>query len=128
MEMFENITYTHAYWVFLLPLIGVGADILTGWLQASINGTWDSTKMRTGLFRKAGELMIVVLAYLVGLAIALPVDIAAFISFYIVVMEILSILENLDQAGVPVPRWITKKLNKVQKALEEEEGEDDNVK
>ena len=55
----DSVQYTHQYWIFLMPLILAGADIVTGWIQASINATWDSTKMRKGLFRKGGELLVV---------------------------------------------------------------------
>lgn len=33
----STFSYSHIYWIFLLPLIGAGADIVTGWIQASIN-------------------------------------------------------------------------------------------
>lgn len=112
MEITNEIKFTSALWPMLLPLILMGADILTGWIQASVNGTWDSTKMRKGLFRKSGELVIIILAYVVQIAVALPVDIFLFISIYVCVMEILSVIENLDQAGLPVPSWITKRLKK----------------
>jgi len=95
----------------------MAADIVTGWIQASVNGTWDSTKMRKGLFRKSGELMIIVVACVIYEAIALPVDVPVFISAYIVIMEVLSVLENLDQAGVPVPGWLTHRLKKAADAL-----------
>ena len=91
-------------------IIMMGADVLTGWIQASVNGTWDSTKMRKGLFRKSGEIVILVLAYVVQIAIALPINIFMFISIYVCVMEVLSVIENLDQAGLPVPAWITRRL------------------
>lgn len=48
MDAIKEVTFTHRYWVILLPLILIGADIITGWIQASVNGTWDSTKMRKG--------------------------------------------------------------------------------
>ena len=112
MEVLDKITYTHSYWTLLLPIIMMGADVLTGWIQASVNGTWDSTKMRKGLFRKSGEIVILVLAYVVQIAIALPVNIFIFISIYVCIMEALSVIENLDQAGLPVPSWITKRLKK----------------
>ena len=99
----------------------MAADVVTGWIQASINGTWDSTKMRKGLFRKSGELMIIVVAYVIYEAIALPVDVPVFISAYVVIMEILSVLENLDQAGIPVPTWLTRRLKKVSDALSEDD-------
>ena len=58
----QEIQFTHRYWVLLLPLILMSADIVTGWIQATINGTWDSTKMRTGLFRKSGEMLVIAYA------------------------------------------------------------------
>lgn len=125
MEVLDKITYTHSYWTLLLPIIMMGADVLTGWIQASVNGTWDSTKMRKGLFRKSGEIVILVLAYVVQIAIALPINIFMFISIYVCVMEVLSVIENLDQAGLPVPAWITRRLKKAMDTMvsggEEEE-------
>ena len=118
----NELSYSNAYWVFLLPLIGVCADIITGWIQASVNGVWDSTKMRKGLYRKSGELLLVVLAWAIGLAVALPVNIAAFVSGYIVIMELLSVIENLDQAGIPIPKKLVKMLKKAKDTLE---GDDD---
>jgi toxin secretion/phage lysis holin len=111
----DTVQYTHQYWIFLMPLILAGADIVTGWIQASINATWDSTKMRKGLFRKGGELLVVVLAFVTeyALEVAAHAHIATFASVYIIVMESLSVLENLDQAGVPIPPIIRDRLGKV---------------
>lgn len=129
MDEIRNITFTHRYWILLLPLVLMSADIVTGWIQATINGTWDSTKMRIGLFRKSGELLVIVIAYVIYAAISLPVDAPAFIASYIIIMEVISVCENLDQAGLPVPRWITRRLKKVAKDLsdgeDEEEPDDD---
>ena len=57
---FSNITYSGAYWLFLLPAVWIAIDVVTGWIQASVNGVWDSTKMRKGLFRKGGEFNVTV--------------------------------------------------------------------
>ena len=128
-----KISFTSRYWIILLPLALMAADIVTGWIQATINGTWDSTKMRKGLYRKSGELLVIVMAYVVSIAISLPFDVANFIAWYVVIMELLSICENLDQAGLPVPAWIVKRLNKVAKditdkdAIEDKEGKDGGV-
>jgi len=111
----DTVQYTHQYWIFLLPVLGAFADIVTGWIQASINATWDSTKMRKGLFRKGGELLVVVLAFVTeyALQMAAQAHVATFLSIYIVIMEALSVLENLDQAGVPIPPIIRDRLGKV---------------
>lgn len=118
---FNEITFTERYWILLLPAIMMAADILTGWIQATINGTWDSTKMRKGLYRKSGELLVIFVAYAIDAAIKLPIDIPAFIAVYIVVMELISVCENLNLAGLPVPTWIIKRLGKVAKDLTEED-------
>ena len=101
------------------------ADIVTGWIQATINNVWDSTKMRTGLFRKSGEMLVIVVAYVISVAIALPVDVPAWIAIYISIMEIISVCENLDQAGIPMPVWITRKLKKVAEDLSNGDDEED---
>ena len=121
----KEIQFTHRYWVLLLPLILMSADIVTGWIQATINGTWDSTKMRTGLFRKSGEMLVIILAWAISVAISIPVDIAAWIAIYICIMEVISVCENLDQAGVPMPVWITRKLKKVAHDLSSGDEEED---
>jgi len=117
---FSALSYSHIYWIFLLPLIGAGADIVTGWIQATINGTWDSTKMRKGLYRKGGELLVVIIAFIAEEAVPALASyrLATWISFYIVVMEAVSVLENLDQAGVGFPKSILKKLGKVKEELD----------
>lgn len=111
----SEITYTAAYWILLAPLIGAAFDILTGWIQASVNGVWDSTKMRKGLYRKAGEIAVVLLGYISEMAVgvAAQAHIATFLSLYICIMEFISILENLDQAGIIIPAFIRDKLGKI---------------
>lgn len=121
------LTYSHIYWIFLMPLIGAGADIVTGWIQATINGTWDSTKMRKGLYRKGGELLVVIIAFIAEEAVPALASyrLATWISFYIVVMEAVSVLENLNQAGVNFPKALLKKLGKVKEELDGDEDEPD---
>ena len=122
----SNFSYSHIYWIFLLPLIGAGADIVTGWIQATINGTWDSTKMRKGLYRKGGELLVVIIAFVAEAAIPVVAEykVATWISLYIVIMEAVSVLENLDQAGVAFPKRILKKLGKVKEELDGDDEDD----
>ena len=62
--------------------------------------------------RKGGEMLVVVVAWLIGIAIPLDFNIAFFFSIYIVLMETVSVIENLDLAGIPMPVWIIKRLKK----------------
>ena len=121
----DTVQYTHQYWIFLMPLILAGADIVTGWIQASINATWDSTKMRKGLYRKGGEMLVVFLVYIIYLAVAIPVEIVKGVVIYIVIMELVSVIENLDLAGVPMPTWITHRLKKIADGLIKEDKENE---
>lgn len=116
----EQIHYTSMLWTFLLPAVAAAADILTGLIQAGINNCYNSSVMRKGLYRKLGELTCVILAYVVSVAISLPVNITAFVSVYIVIMEFISVLENLSAAGVPFPVWILRKLKKAADKLAED--------
>lgn len=121
MNTIQQINFTSRYWIILLPMILMAADIVTGWIQATVNGTWDSTKMRKGLYRKSGELLVIVLAYTISIAVSLPFDVSAFIAGYVLIMESLSVCENLDQAGLPMPTWIIKRLGKVAKDMTDDD-------
>ena len=116
----STFSYSHIYWIFLLPLIGAGADIVTGWIQASVNNNWKSDIMRAGLYRKSGELLIVILAFVAEQAVPVIAQykVATWISLYICIMEAISVLENLDRAGVGFPKSILKKLGKVKEELD----------
>ena len=123
----STFSYSHIYWIFLLPLIGAGADIVTGWIQASVNNNWKSVIMRKGLYRKSGELLIVVLGFVAEQAVPVigQYKLATWISLYICIMEAISVLENLDKAGVGFPKSILRKLGKVKEELD---GADDDRK
>ena len=121
MEALKNIEFTNRYWIIFLPLILMAADILSGWIQATVNGNWDSSKMRVGLYRKSGEILAIIISYAIYTAINLPIDIPVFIAGYIIVMELISITENLNLAGLPVPAWITKRLKEAAEEMSEDE-------
>jgi toxin secretion/phage lysis holin len=122
-EVLQTVHFNAPYWEFALPCVAAAADIITGWIQASINGTWDSTKMRRGLYRKLGEILVVVLAWVVGIAVSLPFDVASAAAVYIVVMECISIMENMDQAGVNIP-FLKKLLKKAKEAIDDTSTEE----
>ena len=115
-ELTEEIHYSHDYWIFLLPLILIASDVVSGWIQATINSTWDSTKMRKGPYRKTLEILAVGVLWIFGIAFGIPaLPIGA--SLYVVLMESVSVLENLDLAGIPVPIWIVKRLKKTMQSM-----------
>ena len=109
--MFENIKFTHDYWIFILPLIFMAVDILTGYLHAWHEHDIQSSKMRTGIVKKAGEMVAIMSCYILSVAITLPIDITKFFSILITFTEINSNIENLGLLGVPVPDWMHRRIN-----------------
>lgn len=112
-KIVSQIHYSNNYWILLLPAIMAFIDVVTGFIQAQINGNKNSSVMRKGLYRKAGELILVLTALLICIAFSFPIKVAAVVSFYVVWMEFQSIAENLKSAGVPVPEWVTTKTNEI---------------
>ena len=107
---------SHA-WVLLLPLFLMAVDITTGYISAWKENKVQSGKMRSGLVKKSGEIIEIMVIEVVGHAVNLPQEVVQGISAYICLTECVSITENLDKMGVPIPKKITQHLNT---SLEEE--------
>lgn len=128
-QLLTNVTeppfeFSTSYWEILLPSIWAAADIVSGFICAQINGTKNSSKMRKGLYLKVGEIMTVGLCWIFCLAVRCPYDLAACVAGYIVLMESLSIAENLKHSGVPIPDFITKKAKETADAVNKGENND----
>lgn len=127
---FSDVQFTNAYWVLFLPCALMALDVLTGITHAWMTGHLKSYRMREGLGRKAGELTILVMGALFTAAISLPPYIMGFFSLYIVVMELVSICENLKKLGIPVPKFVDRALgnieNKIQNGSDTEKEDDAN--
>ena len=127
-QLLTNVTepfeFSTSYWEILLPSIWAAADIVSGFICAQINGTKNSSKMRKGLYCKVGEIMTVGLCWIFCLAVKCPYDLAGCVAGYIVLMESLSIAENLKHSGVPIPDFITKKAKKAADAVNKGENDD----
>jgi toxin secretion/phage lysis holin len=119
MDYAEVLQFSAPVWEIALPAIWALADVITGLIKAQVTNSKNSSKMRTGLYRKAGEIMLVGLAWLFCIAVRFPYDLASYIAAYIVVMETLSIFENLKASGVPIPDFITTKTEHIAEDLNE---------
>ena len=93
-------------WSILLACVMMCADVVVGFIQAAINTQLSSTKMRQGLLHKVLILILifVCLAIEVGIGhtVKLPYDIPTceVVCGYVIVMELVSILENIAR-GYP---------------------------
>lgn len=121
----ENVKFTHDWWSFLLPVSLMGLDVITGVTDAWIRKRLKSYKLREGLGKKVGELSALLLGALLTQALTLPIYVLIGISFYIVFMEVISIFENLQKLGVPIPGFIRKALGTANDVFTKDELSDD---
>ena len=98
---------------YLVPLIFMLCDVVSGLAKAYVQKNIISNKMRSGIIKKCGEMMIIILTAVVVYSVQWPHQIIAVVSVYMILMEIISIMENLDEIGVPIPKWIEKTINNV---------------
>ena len=98
-ELMQTLTFSNITWQVITPLIFSGLDILTGYIQAVINKNVDSQIMREGLLHKCLLIVAIIIGYVVQFAFGIPA-VAQFITVYICIMEVMSILENLKKAGL----------------------------
>ena len=118
----QEIQFASMHWIFLLPLAFMLIDFISGFLKAWKNNEIDSSKMRKGLIKKVGEVLMLAVGELLVAGTMLPysTNILQFISAYLSLMELISIFENLALLGVPIPGFINKTLKQTAEKLEKE--------
>ena len=109
-NIIQNIHFTNILWAILAPMVLIIIDILTGLVIAWRNGDFKSSVMRTGLSKKFGELVYVLVGILTKFALGTEL-ILYFAVGYICLMEISSLAENCDKLGVNIPDKLKEKLN-----------------
>lgn len=97
-------------------LIAIALDYISGILKAFINKNLSSEIGVKGILKKVGILVIVMLGVLIDRVAGETGAIRTLVIYYFVANEGLSIVENLGEAGLPIP----KKLKEALKALKKE--------
>lgn len=101
------------YGQYVIPSLFILFDIVSGILKAAYEGNLASSLMRKGLFNKLGEILALMLGelleyasmqYQLGFSIPLYTPIAA----YIILMETLSILENISAMNPAMGKFLSK--------------------
>ena len=118
-DALQNLKFSKEFWVVLMPSILMAIDVVTGFVNAWARRIIKSSVMRQGLARKFGELVVIGIAQLFFYAVGMPKYAVVGISTYIIRMELISICENLDKLGVPIPKFIKKALTKAEEQFDE---------
>ena len=117
-------------WPFAWVCIFVLLDVIVGLCKAFATGTYDSKKMRSGLWHKSGVLAVTVLAYALEAASGFldfgalgiegfQVPVASVIAGYVVLMETGSVIEsvgviNPELRGTRLLRLFGQRLEEVE--------------
>lgn len=125
LQFISQFHFRNELWVLFIPLGLMAIDILTGIVKAWAKNDFKSAIMRAGLAKKAGEIMILVVGELISYGLMLPDAIMNGVSFYIIFMEIMSILENADELGIPIPKFVKDVINNVDDKLQHGDKKDE---
>jgi toxin secretion/phage lysis holin len=118
----QNADFRDGNWVLIVPSVLMAIDFLTGVFDAWATGHLKSFKMREGLNHKVGELAILFMGELFTYGMQLPKIFINCVSLYVIFMEVVSITENLDKMGVPIPKIFKKALRNASYKLENDDN------
>lgn len=113
MDILKELHFANRVWILVLPCVCMAFDVMTGLIYAWISKTFDSARMRAGLGKKVAELSYIILGCVAAYALGIPLYVVVAISLYIVFMELMSIMENCDKLGAPMPKFVKDVVNNV---------------
>ena len=110
-------------------------DYGTGIAKAWVSGSLSSKIGVIGILKKVGYLVIVAVGMIVDWVIqsgltelhinySLEFLFAMIVIVWLILNELISILENVAAIGAPVPKWLTKIITKLKDHTEEKAGAD----
>ena len=105
-------------WQLLLTILVVFMfiDIATGIIKALIQKKLNSKIGYKGFLKKATIMLVIILANWLDILTTSDVPVFKTLAIYFYIgMEGLSILENLNHIGVPIPKAISKYINQIAK-------------
>lgn len=108
-ELVQSLNFSSVAWQILAPVIFSLADVITGFIQAVINHDVKTYVMREGLLHKVLIILIVFLSFVADITFSLNI-ISKIVCIYVILMETLSVCENLTKAGIDL-KYLTKILN-----------------
>jgi toxin secretion/phage lysis holin len=91
-------------WSIVLACIMMVADVVVGFVGAAIRHDISSTKMREGIGHKVMMLVLIVVAYVLGVGlthvsgIQFEIPSTEVVCWYTIIMELASIIENMAMA------------------------------
>lgn len=118
-ELVQNIQFVNWAAAIWAPVALMALDFATGFLGACLRGERSSIKMREGGGHKAAELACIVCALVVDSALMLNIKFVYLVAGYILLMEVVSILENVKKMlGDKTPVIVDHSIDEMLEQLE----------
>ena len=117
----------------IVMLIGAMiVDYATGVMAAWTNSELSSKRGVKGIVKKVGYLALVVAAMIldwlisqglqqINLDLHYSVFFAVLVAVWLIINELISILENLSRMGIPIPNFLKKIINRLKTTVDESE-------
>lgn len=120
--------------VLLIPLFVLVAvmlvDYVTGMMGASCTGKLNSRVGVTGILKKVGYLVLVavgmvvdylITSALVSIGVALQINycFGMIITIWLIINELISILENLGEMNIPLPHFLVNMIKSLKNRVED---------
>ena len=107
--------------IIIVALVGIVLDVVTGFVKAWFNKEIDSSVIREGGKHKISEILIIIFSIyvkkgIVYLNVEIPFNPITLVCGYIVIMECISIIENIGKMN---SKCIPPKLSEFFKKLSE---------
>ena len=121
----------------IILIVAMIIDYVTGMLSAWLNSELSSKKGIKGIVKKISYLALVAVAMIVDWLIfqglqQINVDLhysvffAVLVAVWLIINELISVLENLAKMGVPIPNFLKKLIDRLKNTVDESEREDKN--
>lgn len=116
----------------IMLLIAVSCDYVSGMIAAYMEGTLSSRKGKLGILKKLSYLIVIAAAglldwilikgmQLIGQSVEIRTFyLAAVVCIWLILNEILSILENLTRIGVPLPGFLAALAKRLKQQTDKE--------
>ena len=120
----------------IILIVAMIIDYVTGMLSAWLNSELSSKKGIKGIVKKVSYLALVAVAMIVDWLIfqglqQINVDLnysvffAVLVAVWLIINELISVLENLSRMGVPIPNFLKKLIDRLKNTVDEK-GDDKN--
>ena len=120
----------------IILIIAMIIDYVTGMMSAWLNSELSSKKGIKGIVKKISYLALVAVAMIVdwlifqglrqiNIDMKYSVFFAVLVAVWLIINELISVLENLSRMGVPIPNFLKKLINRLKTTVDKGDDQSD---